>query len=331
MLSPTTVKFRVQECVLGAHPDFTGFDGMWDQAVRRNNVIVGELIKLRKHYATLGAEHKFRTRAYGNAATMIRKLKIPIVSATQAKRMPSIGKSIGDKIGEILETGAYELPLTPETKQREQVLGLFLSVWGVGAATAKRWYDAGYRTLTDVPTEQLSQQQRVGIEYYDDLQQRIPRSEMDEYNTIIMRAAKRANVTAVITGSYRRGLPNSGDIDVLVEGDSLGELLKALKGILITTPTRGPTKVMGVARLSPTSRVRRIDFHLVPTDEWAAGLLYFTGSKDENLRLRLIAKDLGMKLNEKGLFMDDGTKVHVETEEDIYDALNCTYLPPSRR
>ena len=87
----------------------------------------------------------------------------------------------------------------------------------------------------------------------------------------------------------------------------------------------------------PRKKVRRIDIRFVPYDYYPAALLYFTGSYELNTQMRQIAKTLGYKLNEYGLFKlkkDDiysDTPVKVKSEKDIFKKLKLDYLEPHER
>jgi DNA polymerase (family 10) len=74
----------------------------------------------------------------------------------------------------------------------------------------------------------------------------------------------------------------------------------------------------------------QVDLKIVPEDSWGAALMYFTGSKEHNVKLRQKALDIGLTLNEYGLFPEDGEAtpphqrgvraVASKTEEEIYAA-----------
>jgi DNA polymerase (family 10) len=73
------------------------------------------------------------------------------------------------------------------------------------------------------------------------------------------------------------------------------------------------------------------DLRLVETGSKGAALQYFTGSKSHNIALRDRALSRGMRLNEYGLFLLDGTRLAGDTEEGIYEALGLEYVPPELR
>lgn len=169
----------------------------------------------------------------------------------------------------------------------------------------------------------------------------------------MLTAAKEVDplLTASICGSYRRGLPSSGDIDVLLsypkytiaekeKGNAfrlIERLVKNLKtaGYIIDEISCGASKFMGVCRLPEEGAVaRRLDFSLFPRESHAAGLMHFTGSGEYNRQLRAIAIQKGFKLSEYGIYKVDEKGEHlipVETEEDIFEVLGVPYRGPDQR
>ncbi|KNE71616.1 hypothetical protein AMAG_20460 [Allomyces macrogynus ATCC 38327] len=98
---------------------------------------------------------------------------------------------------------------------------------------------------------------------------------------------------------------------------------------------------MGICRVAPTTRARRIDLLWVPIDELGASLLYFTGSDVFNRSMRLYAHRKGMSLNQHGLFanvvrvkgqkLNGGTRIAGVDEAEIFEKLGIPYLPPEER
>ena len=76
----------------------------------------------------------------------------------------------------------------------------------------------------------------------------------------------------------------------------------------------------------------QVDIRLVHDYEYGAAMLYFTGSKEHNIKLRTIAKQRGLKINEYGIF-DAATSELLagRTEEEIYHFLHLKYIPPEQR
>ena len=91
-------------------------------------------------------------------------------------------------------------------------------------------------------------------------------------------------------------------------------------------------KFMGVGRCPRSDEpYYRIDIEFLPEEEFAYGLLYFTGSKDFNREIRQHAKNMGYTLNQHGLKNKNGDYIKAKTEEDIFKILDLQYLEPKKR
>lgn len=123
-----------------------------------------------------------------------------------------------------------------------------------------------------------------------------------------------------VCGSYRRGEPTSKDIDILVQ--CMPEEFLKIKQTLAATG--GEKKIIGMWDDIP------YDLERVEQFEWASHLLYRTGSKVLNIKMRQIAKDKGWILNEHGILKPDGLWKY-DTEEAIFNELGMNYLPPTDR
>ena len=61
-----------------------------------------------------------------------------------------------------------------------RTITLFGEIWGIGPATALKLYEKGHRTLDDLRNDgSLTQSQRLGLQYIDDIQKKIPREKVD--------------------------------------------------------------------------------------------------------------------------------------------------------
>lgn len=228
----------------------------------------------------------------------------------------------------------------------DDVMKLFNKVWGAGPVTCKSWYKKGFRTLADLKkhVDQLTNQQQIGLKYYSEFCERIPREEVNKIGLAVEKVLKTVDPQfhMEICGSYRRGLKDSGDIDILIRHSKL-TTLKKLEGMLpkiislltdykILTDhlSLGNDKYMGVCMIN--KKHRRIDIKMIPNREWYFALLYFTGSACLNKRMRMKAKDKNMKLNEKGLFdVNSGKRYHATSEQKIFEMLGMNYLEPTNR
>ena len=133
-------------------------------------------------------------------------------------------------------------------------------------------------------------------------------------NEIIKNGEKRLSIEAC--GSYRRGRPTCGDIDVLItytDGTDIKGLCEKLvchletKGFLkerlgdFRYSTTGSEGYMGVCQLDSKHKFRRIDIKVYPRDQYGFALLYFTGSDKFNIGMRQEALNQGYSLSDHGM------------------------------
>lgn len=157
----------------------------------------------------------------------------------------------------------------------------------------------------------------------------ISRTVIDKFSKII----KKMGHKAVISGSYRRGKPTSGDIDLIVQGISWEEIQDFLtknKYVLV------PPYSIGLKQLSSYIKLGKhyvqIDIFRATTDsEYMFMLLYSTGSRLFNIRMRSVAKHRGYVLNQYGLFDSNGKQVELKTEKEVFKFLGITWKEPSER
>ena len=135
--------------------------------------------------------------------------------------------------------------------------------------------------------------------------------------------------SAEIAGSFRRKAPSVGDLDILVTGDLENtETEKAIRKVYpdITILGSGETKISFI--IFPQNL--QIDIRYLPKESYGAALLYFTGSKDFNVKMRRKAIEMGYLLNEYGLFKN-GEYYKGVSEKEIFKALKMKYLEPEKR
>jgi NAD-dependent DNA ligase len=304
--------------------------------------ILGEL----KEIQTDLGEH-FRATAYSRAEEELIKYGKPIYSVDQIKSLPHIGKTIIEKLNEFVNTGK----LNAIEKEKNNPILVLTKIHGVGPKKAQELIDKGITTIDMLRANEklLNAKQKIGLKYYEDINKRIPRSEIELYKQMLESNFKEIappGSSFEIVGSYRRGAENSGDIDIIITNKDnnisayskfLDDLIK--KNIVIEVLSRGSTKSLTIAKLpdDPTAIPRRLDFLYTPPSEYAFALLYFTGSKYFNVVMRQHALDMGFSLNEHGLSkVIKGKKSEPLTnyfpdEESIFEFLNLVYKDPSER
>ncbi|KAF8977945.1 hypothetical protein BGZ46_006994 [Entomortierella lignicola] len=338
-----------------------------------NRAILEQLKILMDHYDTTktkGSNEHFKVINYRKAITAIRSLDYEITSEEMALKIPRVGKKIAQKIGECVALGKIKkLDHLNWDKERSEVEKLFRSVYGVGSEKATEWYNKGLRTLDDLRKQKdLTKNQISGLRFHDDLLKRIPRAEVEEIGKIVDETAKslHTDIQSQVTGSYRRGKPDCGDIDIVVarpnvdDGDVLYAIMEHIlneltnQGFLVdhlSWPTWSDEmtnqpkhfKYMGICRLPGDDQIHRhIDILVVPWTHHGAVLLYFTGNDICNRSMRLFASKKGMHLSDKGLFagtirgpkrerISRGHWVAGRTEREIFEYLGIDYLEPYER
>lgn len=185
----------------------------------------------------------FRLLSYRRAINVLSMQTEKVETAEEAELLPCIGPSISSKIEEIVKTDRLQRLEHAQNDPKSQVLQLFLGIYGVGLSTASQWRAQGFRTLNDLLRHApLTPNQRIGIEHYEDLNSRIPRSEIKALGDYVKDEAARVDkdVELLIGGSYRRGADSSGDIDFIITkaGTKSSEELTPFLDRLVTNLTQ---------------------------------------------------------------------------------------------
>ena len=161
-------------------------------------------------------------RGLMKASDAIRNAPFPIQSGKQAmKCLAGIGEGTAKKVDEIISTGKLAALDTATSDPRVACLMQLQRVHGIGPAKAAELVDAHGITGLDAlakRTDLLNDAQRIGLRYLRELEAKIPRGEMQQLEALIKAAGAAVDpqLQVEICGSYRRGRPQSGDIDVLV-------------------------------------------------------------------------------------------------------------------
>ncbi|KAF8808330.1 hypothetical protein BYT27DRAFT_7137453 [Phlegmacium glaucopus] len=320
------------------------------------------------HKSKMGDDDHWRVFSYSKSIRALKNYPRRIKSYDEARLIRGVGEKTARKIEEILQTGQLRR-INYEKTNDVEVSRLFQGIYGVGQSIAHQWYLAGCRTLDDVRAGKggvkLSTAQEIGLRFYDDINDRMPRSEAKAIFDLIKPIALSIDpkLFIEIMGSYRRGKADCGDIDILItrptqDGKThrhvMPRLLQELRaaGILKEDlalpddPDDLEATYRGLCHLPHIegSRRRRIDFLSVPWTSRGAALLYYTGDDIFNRAIRLKANVLGYSLNQKGLFgnvvrnprdrrvkLEAGILVASETEEEIFNILGVPWQEPHER
>eukprot|EP01064_Diplonema_japonicum_P014692 TRINITY_DN22380_c0_g1_i1.p1 TRINITY_DN22380_c0_g1~~TRINITY_DN22380_c0_g1_i1.p1 ORF type:complete len:606 (+),score=95.03 TRINITY_DN22380_c0_g1_i1:43-1860(+) len=189
------------------------------QEASPNSALIDELEKLHTTYANLG--DSWRKYAYSKAIGIIKRWKTKITCKEDVAGARGIGGKIADKIQEILSTGTCLKIQVMEKSEEVQVVSTMGKIWGVGPTTAVRLYRMGIKTiktLIEKQDEVLTKPQKIGLKYCDELQERIPRAEVELIRETVRKAVEKvsSNIEVEVCGSYRRGKSTCGDVDVLM-------------------------------------------------------------------------------------------------------------------
>jgi len=287
----------------------------------------------------------FRARAYQKAQETIMSNLNDITSPDDLKGKPNIGQTIMEKLNEYVETGTLSIL----EREKENPVNILSEVYGIGPKKAKELVDNGIKSIAQLRGNKhlLNDVQKVGLHYYEDVLKRIPRSEIQQYESIFSSEFNKIatpNSRFEIVGSYRRGAENSGDIDMIITTDNpsvflnfINELIK--KKIILEVLCRGSTKCLVITKISSSGVARRVDFLYTSIEEFPFAILYFTGSKIFNTVMRQVAVEKGYTMNEHGLYtLQDGGKKKGDkvdhqftSEEDIFNFLGLVYKAPNER
>ena len=280
---------------------------------------------------------RIKSLAYKRAHEAILSLDCDIHTVDELKSVSGIGASSLAHMREYLEKGTLEI-IEAERLNPENILS---DIYGVGPKKAKELVQKGVTSIAELRKRQdelLNKVQKVGLQYYEDILERIPRSEIDKYNEVF-KAAVPPTAKYEIVGSYRRGAADSGDIDVIITSENKLDFQNFIdflisKHIILEVLSRGDSKCLVITRISTPKYARRVDFLYTSPQEYPFAVLYFTGSKGFNTVMRGHALKHGYSLNEHELTVkSNGEKIQGKfvEEKDIFDFLQLQYKTPGER
>ncbi|MEO0511977.1 MAG: DNA polymerase/3'-5' exonuclease PolX [Planctomycetota bacterium] len=319
-------------------------------------------------------ESRFRINSYAKAARVLEAHAGALEGLDQPAltELDGIGASTADKILELAETGAIAAHQKLVGKVPEGLLGV-MQVPGVGPKTAKLAWDNLEITDLDgirraIDDGSLATLKGLGPKSVENIRQnlsfaskeskRLPLGiAMPIAEALVDRMSKVPGTRrCAFAGSLRRGKESIGDLDLLVVTDDPERARAAFceHDDVQQVVARGETKCSvrlkievhsGRWRLDAKDDVVGADLRIVPEASWGAALMYFTGSKDHNVRVREAAIRRGFTLNEYGLFEESDeerasgeppqergtTPAASETEAAVFAALELPEVAPELR
>lgn len=296
----------------------------------------------------LRGEDAFRVRAYERAAGVIAAAAVDLstLEPEEIAGLKGIGTSTAAKVAEYLQTGTIGMLQELRADLPPGLLQL-IRIPGLGPKTAKQLYDElGIDSLEGlraaIEARALRDLPGLGARTEDNLREAIER--MGAKDSERMPAADALGIAAELVtrlralpgvvdaayaGSLRRMRETVGDIDVLVASDDPGPVHAALREspLVVKVLAAGEKKTSVL-----TVRGLQADLRVVEPGAWGAALVYFTGSKAHNVRIRERAVRRGVSLSEYGLFeRDGGQRVAGASEAEVYAALGLAEVPPPLR
>jgi DNA polymerase (family 10) len=290
-------------------------------------------------------ENPFKTRAYYNAAKTLSGITNleELIQEKRLREIKGIGEALSQKIEEYSNTGsmAYYEELTREVP--ESLLEL-MQIPNLGPKKIKVLYDElGISNIGELEYackenrlihlagfgEKTQEKVLKGIEFF-----KRHKGEFLFGDIYFEAEGIKKSISTIIApewvdvcGSIRRRKEIVRDMDILVAAENH----EKVTSFFVSIPEAEEVLVTGDTKTSVRMKSGiEADLRVVSEKEFPYALMYFTGSKEHNVRLRGIAKKKGWKLNEYGLF-DGENLVRCKSEEEIYHALGLPFIHPELR
>ncbi|MBU0759639.1 MAG: DNA polymerase/3'-5' exonuclease PolX [Candidatus Omnitrophica bacterium] len=310
------------------------------------NHLIADIFKEIAEILEIKGENVFRIQAYERASRNIKSLPEDIellIKEGRIKDLPGIGKDLEAKIKEIVDKGRLKY-LDELKKDVPQGIIDMLTIPGVGPKTAKilheelgivdlvmleRMAHAGKIRALPGMREKTEENILRGLEILKRGRDRMDiKTASDIASSFVGCLKKLKEVKKIDTaGSLRRMKDTVRDIDILVSSEQPEKVMDAftsspdVKEVL----AKGPTKASII-----TKDGTQVDVRVVEPASYGAALLYFTGSKAHNIKLRQLAIKKDLKLSEYGIFRKKKV-IAGKTEKEMYDTLGLDYITPELR
>ncbi len=311
-----------------------------------------ELAALFAHIADaleIKGETGFKVLAYRKATRILEDLTDDIEKITEEGRLldlPGIGSGIAKKIEEYLKTGEMKKYAEALSEIPESLLDL-LEIQNLGAKTIhlarkelrvenledlKKVIEDGSLAKLYGMGDKKVENIKKGIEIYEKAQERIP---IFEAMTIVEEAIdhlkKDSNIQKISpAGSVRRMKETVGDIDILATGKKRAPIIRHFTQFPKVSRVLAAGETKGSIMIFTEKGEQQLDLRIVDESEYGTALQYFTGSKAHNIKLRSMAREMGLKISEYGVFKGK-EKIAGYDEEEVYKTLGLPPIPPELR
>ncbi|WP_028841811.1 DNA polymerase/3'-5' exonuclease PolX [Thermodesulfobacterium hveragerdense] len=310
------------------------------------NKEVADILDKVAAFLEIKGDNPYRIRAYQRAAQVIESLSQDVevlAKENKLEKLPGIGVDLAGKIKEILQTGT--LKLYEELKSEiPPVLLTFLEIPGLGPKKVKVLYEklnilsldelekaCKEHRLAKLPGFGIKTEENIlkGIKLFKEKIGRRPLGEILPIAEEIVQTLKAISPVEqiAIAGSIRRRKESVKDIDVLITSQKPEQVMKKV----VELPLVEEVIAFGETKTSVRLKTGiQMDVRVVSPDSWGAALAYFTGSKAHNIRVRELALEKGLKINEYGVYKGE-IKIAGKTEEEVYQVLGLPFIPPELR
>ncbi len=290
-------------------------------------------------------ENPFKVRAYERAAMHIESMPESLedyLLQGRLREIPGIGKDLAEKIEDIYRTGTFAQYEEVKSKIPPGLIDM-LNLQGLGPKKIRVLYDKLRIDSLD-KLEKAAREGRLralagfGVKTEENIVKAIEflRSNADRValgKALPVALDIKEFVAAIdsvkrvdIAGSIRRFKETVHDIDMLVISDRPGEVMEGFVSY------RDVDRVIacGEKKSSVVVAGMQVDLRVFDEESYGAALMYFTGSKQHNIRLRQLCLEKGWKLNEYGLYKAN-RRLAGKSEEEIYRRLSMDWIPPELR
>lgn len=290
-------------------------------------------------------ENPFKVRAYERAAMHIESMPESLedyLLQGRLRQIPGIGKDLSEKIEQIYKTGTCAQYEELKSKLPSGLIDM-LNVQGLGPKKIRILYDKLHIDSLD-KLEKAAREGRLqtlagfGVKTEENILKaiRFLRSSADRIplgKALPIALDIKNFVTEIdsvrrvdIAGSIRRFKETVHDIDMLVISDKPGEVMDGF----ISYRDVDRVIACGGKKSSVVVAGLQVDLRVFDEENYGAALMYFTGSKQHNIRLRQLCLEKGWKLNEYGLYKAN-RRLAGKSEEEIYHRLSMDWIPPELR
>jgi DNA polymerase (family X) len=313
------------------------------------NVDVAEQLELLADLLELEGEASFRVLAYRRAATRIRETAGSVAElalAGRAKELQGIGKTIEEKIVQVVEDGEMHA-LTKRKKIIPPEVVSFMRLPGLGPKTAARiWQELGVTTIEDLKSaaeqEQLRTLAGLGAKTEERILKALAEKKQEPSDrrllgdglgpllaVVDVLQEHPAAVKVSEAGSARRRKETFRDLDIIATAKDPGALIDYFTKLkwVIEVVAKGPTKATVLS-----NEGLRFDLRVVPPESYGNLLQHFTGSKDHNVALRERAVKDGLSVSEYSItLVETGEELKFADEEQVYERLGYEFIPAELR